>query len=247
MTRIDAAAVEPLLTGRFGKPYLYRASTETTQRLLDASAPEGAVAVADEQTAGRGRMGRSWQAAAGSSILVSILLRPPDGRRAPELTLVGGVATALAIERATGLAAQLKWPNDVMLEGHKVAGGIAELKDGAVVLGIGINVNQAREDLPTGTKAPAGSLRTVAGRELERAPLLADLLLELERRYDAWSSAGLGALHEELDARDFLRGRHVAVDGVEGEAAAIGLDGRLHVRTAAGLVAVESGEVVYSL
>ena len=247
MTHLDGATFLPLRRGRFGEPYIYVARTETTQRLLGPSAPEGAVAVAEEQTAGRGRMGRSWQAPAGSSILVSILLRPPAGRRAAELTLVGGVATAVAIERATGLGAQLKWPNDVMLEGHKVAGGIAELKDGAVVLGIGINVNQAQDDLPTGTKAPAGSLRTVAGRQVERAPLLADLLLELERRYDAWVSGGLGALHEDLDARDFLRGRHVTVDGIEGDAVAIGPDGRLHVQTADGVVAVESGEVGYAV
>jgi BirA family biotin operon repressor/biotin-[acetyl-CoA-carboxylase] ligase len=120
--------VEPLLRGRFGRPYVYREQCETTQRLLDASQPEGAVAVCEEQTAGRGRMGRRWEAAAGSSILVSVLLRPPAGARPAELTLVAGVATAIAVEQATALAAQTKWPNDVMLDRRKVAGGLAELR-----------------------------------------------------------------------------------------------------------------------
>ena len=158
--------------------------------MLDSSQPEGAVAVTDEQTAGRGRMGRRWEAPAGSSILVSVLLRPPPERRAAELTLVAGVATAVVVERATGLAAQIKWPNDVMLDRRKVAGGLAELKDGAVVLGIGLNVNQAPGELPSETKTVAGSLRSVTGREYERAPILADLLLELELRYDAWREGG---------------------------------------------------------
>jgi BirA family biotin operon repressor/biotin-[acetyl-CoA-carboxylase] ligase len=213
--------------------------------MLDAAQPEGAVAVCEEQTQGRGRMGRQWEAPAGSSILMSVLLRPPRDRRAAELTLVAGVATAVVVERATGLAAQIKWPNDVMLDRRKVAGCIAELKDGAVVLGIGLNVNQKPGELPSGTKAPAGSLRSVTGREYERAPLLADLLLELEERYDAWRAGGLDAIYEDLGARDFLRGRRVTVDGVAGTSQLITRDGRLEVATDSGPVLVESGEVLF--
>ena len=135
-----------------------------------------------EQTDGRGRMGRRWEAPAGSSLLVSTLLRPPPERRAAELTLLAGVAVAVVVERATGLAAQIKWPNDVMLNRRKVAGVLAELKDAAVVLGIGINVNQRPDGLPTQTKAAAGSLYSVTGRGSERGELTAPLLLELERR-----------------------------------------------------------------
>ncbi len=166
--------------------------------MLDAAQPEGAVAVCEEQTGGRGRMGRVWEAPAASSILMSVLLRPPSERRAAELTLVAGVATAIAVERATGLAAQIKWPNDVMLDRRKVAGGLAELKDGAVILGIGLNVNQKPEELPSETKVPAGSLRSVTGREYERAPIFADLLLELEQRYEAWRNDGLDGIYEDL-------------------------------------------------
>jgi BirA family transcriptional regulator, biotin operon repressor / biotin---[acetyl-CoA-carboxylase] ligase len=213
--------------------------------MLDSSQPEGAVAVANEQTAGRGRMGRRWEAPAGSSILVSVLLRPPPERRGEELTLVAGVATAVVVERATGLAAQIKWPNDVMLDRRKVAGGLAELKDGAVVLGIGLNVNQGPDELPNETRIVAGSLRSVTGREYERATILADLLLELELRYDAWREGGLDALYDDLGARDFLRGRRVTVDSVAGTAQMIARDGRLVVETESGPVIVESGEVLF--
>ena len=213
--------------------------------MLDSSQPEGAVAVANEQTAGRGRMGRRWEAPAGSSILVSLLLRPPPERRAAELTLVAGVATAAVVERATGLAAQIKWPNDVMLARRKLAGGLAELKDGAVVLGIGLNVNQGPDELPSDTKTIPGSLRSVTGREYERAPILADLLLELELRYDAWREGGLDALYDDLGARDFLRGRRVTVDSVAGTAQMIARDGQLVVGTESGPLVVESGEVLF--
>lgn len=213
--------------------------------MLDAAQPEGAVAVAEEQTAGRGRMGRRWEAPSGSSILVSTVLRPPADRRAPELTLVAGVTVAVVTERATGLAAQVKWPNDVMLARRKVAGVIAELKDGAVVLGIGLNVNQAPGELPADAKVAAGSLRSVTGREYDRAAILADLLLELERRYDAWRGAGLESLYEDLAARDFLRGRRVTVDGTAGTAQLIARDGRLEVETGSGRVLIESGEVLF--
>jgi BirA family biotin operon repressor/biotin-[acetyl-CoA-carboxylase] ligase len=218
---------------------------ETTQRLLDASQPEGAVAVCEEQTAGRGRLGRRWEAAAGSSILVSVLLRPPADSRVAELTLVAGVATAIAVERATGLAAQVKWPNDVMLDRRKVSGGLAELKDAAVVLGIGINVNQTREELPAETRVPAGSLRSLTGREYDRGSILADLLEALEAGYDRWREHGLDGVYDDLGARDFLRGRRVAVGDVQGVAQMIARDGRLVVDTDAGEVHVESGEVAY--
>jgi BirA family transcriptional regulator, biotin operon repressor / biotin---[acetyl-CoA-carboxylase] ligase len=185
---LEPGVVRPLLRGRFGRDYRYTARTESTQRLLDDAA-EGAVAVAEEQTEGRGRLGRSWQARPGTSVLVSVLLEPPvPAARLPELTLVAGEACAEAIAATTGLIPTIKHPNDVLVDGRKVAGILAEARDGRVVLGVGINVNVAEDELPAETVTPAGSLSAAAGQELSRAELLVELLLRLERRYDAWVS-----------------------------------------------------------
>ena len=116
---------------------------------------EGTVAVADEQTAGRGRLGRGGRPPREGDPLLGAA-KPPPQRRAPELSLVAGIAVADTVERTTGLAAQIKWPNDVMLRRSKVAGCLAEMRDGAVTLGIGINVNQTREELPPVTRLAAG-------------------------------------------------------------------------------------------
>jgi BirA family biotin operon repressor/biotin-[acetyl-CoA-carboxylase] ligase len=242
---LAAAAVEPLLAGRFGRPYRYEQRCESTQVLL-GEAPEGAVAVCDEQSSGRGRLGRTWQAPPGTSILCSILLRPPGERRLPELSLVAGMAAADAVEQALGLTAQIKWPNDVMVNRRKVAGVLAEARDGAVILGIGINVNQTRDQLPADPRGgPAASLRTIDGVERDRAPVLATLLERVEGRYDAWCDSGLDAVYDFIGARDFLRGRRVAVDGAEGYAVGIDRQGRLEVDTGSGRRVFEGGEITY--
>ena len=120
-------AVRVRLQGRFGREYTYVASCPSTQRLLPPDAPEGAVAVADEQTEGRGRLGRRWEAPPGTSILCSVQLRPAvAASRFPELTVVGAEACAEAIRTVTGLESTLKEPNDVLLGGRKVAGILGE-------------------------------------------------------------------------------------------------------------------------
>lgn len=244
---LGPAAVEPLLRGRFGRPYLYAERCESTQLLLDPAVHhEGAAAVCEEQTAGRGRLGRRWESPSGKAVLCSVLLKPPAGRRLPELALVAGVAAADAIERTIELSAQIKWPNDVMVRRTKVAGCLAEAREGAIVLGIGINVNQTREELPPVTGAPPGSLLTATGREWARAPLLAYLLADLERCFAEWLVGGLDALYPYLGSRDFLRGRRVTVDGTSGTAELIDREGRLHIELdGGGARVVESGEVAY--
>jgi BirA family transcriptional regulator, biotin operon repressor / biotin---[acetyl-CoA-carboxylase] ligase len=234
----------PPLTGRFGRPYVYRETCESTQLLL-RDAREGAVAVCDEQTAGRGRLGRRWEAPRGTAILCSVALEPPQDRRAVELSLVGGMAAADAIERALGLAAQIKWPNDVMVNRFKVAGVLADAHDGVVVLGIGINVNQTREQLPSEAPTPAGSLRTIDGVERDRAPILVELLERLEQTYADWLEGGIAALYGPLGARDFLRGRRVFHDGTSGVAVGIDREGRLELDVGGVRQVVESGEVTY--
>lgn len=182
--------VEPLLRGRLGRPYRFVPRTPSTQRLLGPDDPEGTVAVADEQTEGRGRLGRRWEAPAGTSLLLSVLLRPAvAGERLPTLTVEAAAACAEAIEEVTGLRATLKDPNDVLVRGRKAAGVLAEASEGRVVVGIGVNANQAAGELPRGTRLPATSLRLESGRTVDRAALLAALLARLEARYDRWAAS----------------------------------------------------------
>ena len=237
--------LEPLLSGRFGRPYRFVETCPSTQDVLSAEDPEGAVVAADEQTAGRGRLGRRWDTPAGKGILASVLLRPPANRRLPELSLVAGVAVADAAENALGLSAQIKWPNDVLVNRRKVAGVLAEKRGDAVVVGIGLNVNQTRDELPQETTIPPASLFTVDGIERDRAPILADLLARLEHHYDAWRAGGLDAVYIDLGSRDFLRGRRVSVDGVACTAVQIDRQGRLEVEVDGEHRTVESGEVTY--
>ena len=182
-------AVRPLLRGRFGRVYHYAEVTPSTQRMLGEESAEGAVAVTEEQTEGRGRLGRRWEAAPGTSILVSVLLVPPvEPPRLPELSLVAGGAVAQAIAEITGIEPAIKFPNDLLIGMRKVAGILAESSEGRVVLGIGVNVNQTAQELPADTLTPPTSLRVVLGEPVDRARLLAAILLQLERDYDAWTT-----------------------------------------------------------
>jgi BirA family biotin operon repressor/biotin-[acetyl-CoA-carboxylase] ligase len=182
--------VVPRLRGRLGHPFTFVERTASTQRLLDG-APEGAVAATDEQTEGRGRLGRTWQAPPGTSLLFSIVLVPPVApARMPELSLVAGAAVAEAIASETGLPATIKHPNDVLIEGRKVAGILAEASEGRVVLGVGVNVSQTAAQLPEGVQTPPTSL-SVEGAAVDRVELLAAILEQLEEHYDRWvTSAG---------------------------------------------------------
>jgi BirA family transcriptional regulator, biotin operon repressor / biotin---[acetyl-CoA-carboxylase] ligase len=184
---LSSASVEPLLRGRLGRPYRFLAECPSTQRLLEPTEAEGATVATDLQTHGRGRLGRRWETPPGRALLFSVLLHPrPPMALWPELSLVAGEAVATALREQTGVAAELSHPNDVLIEGRKVAGILAEASVGRVVLGIGVNVGQTDAELPTETPKPATSLRLETGREWPRAPLLAAILLELERRYDDW-------------------------------------------------------------
>lgn len=183
MSDLSPDLVVPLLRGRLGRPYRFLPETASTQRELGAGEPEGTTVAADHQTEGRGRLGRTWTDAPGRGLLFSVMLRPPvEMARWPELSVVAGEAVAAAI----GHGAQVSHPNDVMIDGLKVAGVLPEATAGRVVLGIGVNVNQRAEELPADAVKPPTSLYVRLGGEVERAPLLAAILAELERRYDAW-------------------------------------------------------------
>jgi BirA family biotin operon repressor/biotin-[acetyl-CoA-carboxylase] ligase len=183
MDDLSPTAVVPLLRGRFGRPYTLLAETASTQEAVPPGADEGAVVAADVQTAGRGRLGRTWEAPRGTSLLFSLVLRPDvPPERLPALTLVAAhaVVDALPVESA------IKHPNDVLVGGRKIAGILGEARDGRVVLGIGVNVNMAAEQLPRETVTPPTSLLVETGTHHHRGVLLASVLAGLERRYDAW-------------------------------------------------------------
>jgi BirA family biotin operon repressor/biotin-[acetyl-CoA-carboxylase] ligase len=222
MTRtLTPEAVEPLLRGRFGHPYIYRPSCATTQEIVRGLA-EGAVAAADEQTAGRGRRGRRWSSAPGAGLLFSLSLRPAArGERLAPLSLVLADAVAAACHER----AEVRWPNDVVIDGRKLAGVLPELRDGQLVAGIGINVNQTADELPADIRVPPTSLRVETGAVVDRAALLARLLVEIERRYDVFERDGFTGLE-----RDELRGRWVSLVGAgEGLCDGTAADGRLIV------------------
>jgi BirA family transcriptional regulator, biotin operon repressor / biotin---[acetyl-CoA-carboxylase] ligase len=182
--------VVPRLRGRFGHPYVFVDVCPSTQRLLGDQHSEGALALTEEQTEGRGRLERHWFSPPGVSLLFSLLLEPPvETARLPELTLVAGQACAEAIANLTGLTPEIKLPNDVLVGGRKTAGILAEARDGRVVLGIGINVNVPAPGLPQGIEPPATSLLLETGREVDRVELLVELLDRLERAYDEWVAA----------------------------------------------------------
>ena len=180
-------SVTPRLRGRFGRPYLYVEVCPSTQRLLGEEHSEGAVALTEEQTEGRGRLGRRWLSPPGVSLLFSLLLEPSvKTARLPELSLVAGQASAAAIAAVAGVMPEVKLPNDILISGRKVAGILAEARDGRVVLGIGVNVNVPEDDLPTEVDRPATSLLVETGREVDRLELLLELLERLELAYDEW-------------------------------------------------------------
>jgi BirA family biotin operon repressor/biotin-[acetyl-CoA-carboxylase] ligase len=148
------------------------------------------------------------------------------------------------VEQTVALAAQVKWPNDVMLNRRKVAGVLSEASEGTVVVGIGLNVNQTRDQLPRSAPTEPGSLYSLTGARYDRAVVLATLLGRLESAYDRWLERGLDGIYDELGARDFLRGRRVTVDGTTATALQIRRDGLLELETDTHEVrAIESGEV----
>jgi len=219
---------------RLGAPRVHRRALASTsdeaRKLAAAGAPHGTLVTADEQHAGRGRQGRTWSAPAGRALLMSLVLRDPP-RFVP---LAAGVAVADTV----GPQAQLKWPNDVWIEGRKVAGILVEgrLQEGWVVLGIGVNVAVDVADLPPEL---AGSATTLGRPPEDLEPFLAALLAALEHRLTQPDGALLDAWRE----RDALRGRTVAWADGRGAAAGIDDDGRLVVATDEGDVALAAGEV----
>jgi BirA family transcriptional regulator, biotin operon repressor / biotin---[acetyl-CoA-carboxylase] ligase len=220
---------------RLGRPRLHLRRIGSTnaraRELAAAGAPHGTAVTADEQTAGRGRQGRGWSTPPGGALAVSLVIRDPD----PLLSLRAG----LAVAELAGADARVKWPNDVLVDGRKVAGILVEgrLQEGWAVLGIGINAALDLTVLPGEVRGRAGTLGLDPG-ELPRA--LDELLAALERRL----AEPPGATLESLRGRDALAGRPVRWEGGSGTGEGIADDGALLVRDGHGaLHALAAGEV----
>jgi BirA family biotin operon repressor/biotin-[acetyl-CoA-carboxylase] ligase len=222
-----------------------RSTNDLAATLAERGADEGAVVIADAQTAGRGRHGRVWCSPAGAGLYVSVVLRP-GARVLPLVTIAAGVALVEGIRAATGLTANLKWPNDVYVTGRKLAGILAETSSNGCVLGFGINLHGAA--YPEDVAARATSLETELGRDIDRAMLLVECLAAIAARYDDLRRERATAV---LDAwRTYARpllGRAIEWDSPEGvrRGTAVDVDasGALLVRTAEGMAQVIAGEV----
>jgi BirA family biotin operon repressor/biotin-[acetyl-CoA-carboxylase] ligase len=170
-------------------------TNDLAARAAASAANDGLVILAEEQTAGRGRRGRSWSAPPGSAILMSVLLFPPEPLgEAAWLTALGAVAVAEVVEAATGLPARIKWPNDVRVGGRKVAGVLVERSSGSV-LGLGVNACAGREDFPEDLRATATSLRLLTGSAVDRSEQARALIRRLDALYEEGLSRGPEALN----------------------------------------------------
>ncbi len=228
-------------------------TNDVARALAQRGASDGTLVIAEQQTSGRGRRGRVWQSSPGDCLLISLILRPPlSPGQAARLTMLAAIAVARAV-RACGASAVIKWPNDVLINGRKVAGILTETDIQAeflryAVVGIGVNVNVASEDLPALAER-ATSLLDATGRVIEVAHVLHLLLAEMESRYVAMGQDGVQAVFEEWRALLETSGRVVQVqtpdETISGYAEGVDASGALLVRRDSGeIVPVTFGDVM---
>jgi BirA family biotin operon repressor/biotin-[acetyl-CoA-carboxylase] ligase len=241
----------------FGKRIYHFFKTDSTNRVAlelgHAGEPEGAVVIAEEQTAGRGRAQRTWHSERGTGIYVTLLLRPKLAPvQAPLLTMMAGLSAHAAVEAITGLTVDLKWPNDLLIRGKKVGGILTEMHAEPsqvrfVIVGIGINVNQ--EKFPPELATLATSVRAEMGRSQSRLDLLVRLLREFENDYNRFLQDGVASVVERFSVvSTYASGKRVRVsngtDSFAGTTAGLGPEGLLQVkRDDGGLTTVIAGDV----
>ena len=241
----------------FGKQIHHFLRVDSTNRVAMelgyANEPEGTVVIAEEQTAGRGRAGRSWHSERGTGIYITLLLRPKISPvLAPLLTMMAGLSARGAIQAQTGVTVDLKWPNDLMLSGQKLGGILTEMHAEPsqvrfVIVGIGINVNQ--EKFPPELAAIGTSLRATTGRLQSRMELLLRLLREFENDYNRFLREGTASVTQRFEAvSSYARGKRVSVsNGAEnysGVTAGLSPEGLLRVEKSDGsVVTVIAGDV----
>ena len=237
-----------LKTKRIGQVMEYVESCTSTQiiahQLAQEGAPDGAVVLTETQTAGRGRMARKWDSAAQKGVWMSIILRPEvPPQKAPQFTLVTAVAIVRAIEEVTSLRPKIKWPNDDLLEGKKCTGILTELQsdaDGiqALIIGIGLNVNQDKEDFDPEVQEIAASLKMASGAVVNRQKLVQSVLFYLELYTQMYIDEGFGMLKILWESYSTTIGHPVRArmtnQTLEGIAEGITDDGVLQLRTSDG-------------
>jgi BirA family biotin operon repressor/biotin-[acetyl-CoA-carboxylase] ligase len=237
---------------QLGLPLTYQAVTGSTNddalAAARAGTPHGSLFVADEQTAGRGRRGHTWLAAPGESLLFSVLLRPAlELAQTSALTLAIGLALRDVVAPLISEDALIKWPNDLLVDGKKLAGVLVESQlQGdrlqAVVVGVGLNV--ASRQFPPEIAARATSLAILGASLLERERLLAALMNAIAARVEAYEASGVGGILTELNAADALRGKRVRVDSSVGIGCGLDAQGRLLLQDEEdGVRAILSGTV----
>ena len=232
-------------------------TNDDARQLAHKGAPSGTVVLAERQSGGRGRMGREWQSAPGHALTFSYLLRPrlEDGN-IPQLSLVAGLAVAKALDRCTGLATTIKWPNDILVKGRKVAGVLCEFfprdalrAEDAVIIGIGINVSMRAEDFSADIRQRATSLLLAGAEGVSRSVLLMAVIEELELQLQRYSAEGFSSILQDWRQRDATLGRRLTWVDVKGtlvEGVSLGPDenGKLLVLDKAGVQReVLSGDV----
>jgi BirA family transcriptional regulator, biotin operon repressor / biotin---[acetyl-CoA-carboxylase] ligase len=228
-------------------PRVHHRTTDSTneraKELALAGAPHGTLVTADEQTAGRGRQGRVWVAPAGKALLMSVVLRDLGTAQA-YLPLAAAVAVCEACEQSAPVRCTIKWPNDVWVDGRKLAGILLEGRpqEGWAVLGIGLNVSIAEDEFPEELRGLATSLGAAAAGP-GRPPSPGEVLDRLLRALDARVAAAPDEIVSAWRERDALRGQMVRWLGGEGTATGIDDSGALMVETSSGRVTLDAGEV----
>lgn len=220
--RLLASSIAHLLQSRrFGKKILSLQEAVSTNsvafRMAEEGADEGSVVIAEFQTGGKGRLGRKWASPPGVNLYCSIILRPPiQPVAAPQLTFLSVVAVARAIEKLTALQARIKWPNDILIDGKKVAGLLNEMsaetdKVNFVILGIGVNLNMTPAQFPEELRHPATSLFIESGEMVDRTAFTVVMLQELDSLYTTFLSQGYAPARREWLERSRLEGVLVTV------------------------------------
>jgi len=220
--RLIASLLAHLLkSGLIGKKITTFQETVSTNavafRMAEDGAEEGSVVIADSQTGGKGRLGRTWSSPAGVNLYCSVILRPPiQPVAAPQLTFLSVIAVARAIEQLLPIQTRIKWPNDILVDGKKVAGLLNEMsaetdKVNFVILGIGVNLNMTQEQFPDNLRHPATSLYIETGVKVDRTSFARVLLQELDSLYATFLSEGYAPARREWLERSRLAGAMVTV------------------------------------